>query len=840
MAGRNITGQEERETAVRRYAVATLAVVVAALVRAGLEPWLAGHSSVLVFTISVMLAARFGGVLAGVYATFLSALTAAYFFIPPFRSFFIKSPGDVSNVVLFLGVGAGISLFNGQLRRALRTSTEAMTRYQTLTEAVPHIVWTSTPDGGCSYLNPRWEQYTGVPAWRQLEWGWLDQVHPSDRAGVAAAWRSTTAAGADFHMEARLRRRDGVYRWFDVQAVPLRDDRGRILGWFGSNTDVHEARQATEALRLERERLERIIATAPAVICSFRLRPDGSACFPYASPSIRDLYCVEARELAKDAGPVFQGMPPEDAARVRADIAESGRTMTALRCMFRFRHPIRGEIWVEGHSQPTTLSDGSTEWYGFVSDVTERHRMEEQLREHTRRLEELARTLDLAHALVWNLDGTITYWSEGASLLYGWSGAEAVGRRSHDLLRTEFPTSIDEAQTTVLATGRWEGELRHYRRDGTLVVVASHWSLHCDESGQPRSVTEVNNDITQQKRVEAELRASEQRLELAHAAGGIATWDWDLQADVLHISGAYAPLYRLPARTSGPSSEEWLQLIHPGDQQRVAAELRRALMGIEPFDTEFRLSADGGAVRWIMGKGQVHRDASGNAVRMVGVNMDITERKAAAEQLRALSASLISAQEEERRRISRELHDDLTQRLCAMSIGLGRLAGRPVPATSEELRGLQERAVEAAELTRHIAHELHPAILDEFGIEKALRAHCEQVAEREEIAIVFSSAGLPPSLRRETASCLYAVAQESLVNVAKHAHARQVTVELTGMGQSIRLSVTDDGVGFSSGANPTLGLGIVNMRERVRSLAGRFLVESQPDGGTRIEAEVPL
>lgn len=826
-----------------QYAVAVLAVLGAVALRLALAPILISHAPLLLFTLSVMVAARFGGVAPGLVATGLSALIGSYFFIEPYYSFHMGNVADGTYLALFVVVGVGISLLNGQLLAALKLSAETGERYQTLSEAVPQLVWTARSDGGYDYLNARWVDYTGIAAAQQMGFAWLEQVHPADRRAVREKWQAAVNDGSDLEIEFRVRRHDGAYRWFDTRAVPLRDAGGRIVKWFGSSSDIDAAREAREALRRERERLDKIIATAPGAICSFRLRPDGTACFPYASPRITEIYGLDPQVLAADASPVFDLMPPEDARRVRESIAESARTMAPWRDQFRIRHAGRGEIWVEGHSQPEREPDGSVEWYGSIADITQRHSMEQALRDRRARLEELTLTLDLAQAMVWKPDGTITYWSQGAAAMYGWTAEEAVGRVSHELLKTVFPAPLETIQAALFSAGRWEGELRHHRRDGTPVAVASHWALHYDSGGQARSIVEVDSDISEQKRVERELRASEERLELAQEAAGIGAWDWDIAAREIHRFGAWKSLYGLTRTDLYPPLEEWVSLIHAEDRERVREELQGALDGLRPYDTEFRVVNPDGAVRWLMGKGKVYRDGGGRAVRMLGVNMDVTDRKTAAEQLRALSASLISAQEEERRRISREIHDDLTQRLGLMAIDLGRLAAdgaASLHARQEDLRILQERAVEAAELSRHIAHELHPSILDDLGIEMALRSYCEEFARREEIEVEFTSSHLPPAVKRETASCLYAVAREGLQNVSKHARATRVAVVLAGGEGAVRLTISDNGIGFAPEAGSAFGLGCVNMRERVRWVRGTFSLESRPGAGTRLAVEAPV
>ena len=241
---------------------------------------------------------------------------------------------------------------------------------------------------------------------------------------------------------------------------------------------------------------------------------------------------------------------------------------------------------------------------------------------------------------------------------------------------------------------------------------------------------------------------------------------------------------------------------------------------------------------------------SGTCTHLVGSVHDITERKRAEvmlrhkeQQLRLLAGSLFMSQEEERRRISREIHDDVTQRLAQLAMGLGAVAAevsRLSEPLKERLRGLQRGIVEAAEATRHMAYQLYPAALDDLGLAAALRAYCEDFG-RDGITVEFSSGDLPESVDREVGSCLYKVAQESLRNVAKHAKARRASVTLKGTGDRIILQIRDYGVGFPVEALAAVGgLGVVSMQERVRHVNGSFEIQSRPEQGTVITVEVPL
>jgi signal transduction histidine kinase len=213
------------------------------------------------------------------------------------------------------------------------------------------------------------------------------------------------------------------------------------------------------------------------------------------------------------------------------------------------------------------------------------------------------------------------------------------------------------------------------------------------------------------------------------------------------------------------------------------------------------------------------------------------------QQLRSLAGSLLSAQEEERRRISRELHDDLTQRLAGLAMELGTLAAE-FPRVSQRLKkrlgALQRGVLEAAETSRHMAYQLHPAELDDLGLATAVRVYCEDFG-RHGITVEFTSRNLPESVNREVASCLYRVAQESLRNIAKHANTRRASVTLEGKGDRILLQVLDNGVGFPvESLRAGGGLGVVSMQERVRHLNGSFAIQSGPEQGTVITVEVPL
>lgn len=225
---------------------------------------------------------------------------------------------------------------------------------------------------------------------------------------------------------------------------------------------------------------------------------------------------------------------------------------------------------------------------------------------------------------------------------------------------------------------------------------------------------------------------------------------------------------------------------------------------------------------------------------------DITERKRLEaalqqdhEQIRALASRLLTAQEEERRRVSREIHDDFCQELTALTFDLGEQLSVD-RTTRSRLEELQSRLSTLSAAARNLAHQLHPSTLEDLGLAASLRALCEEFSHRNGLAVQFKK-GAVPEMPIGVASCLYRIAQESLRNAIKHSEAKCVVVNLNSNARNIILSVRDDGAGFDLQSSKRKGgLGLTSMEERVRLVNGSLSIKSAPGRGTRITATVPL
>jgi signal transduction histidine kinase len=259
---------------------------------------------------------------------------------------------------------------------------------------------------------------------------------------------------------------------------------------------------------------------------------------------------------------------------------------------------------------------------------------------------------------------------------------------------------------------------------------------------------------------------------------------------------------------------------------------------------EYRFRRHDGKYRWIFDHGVPRFNADGSFAGYIGSCLDVTERKQAEESIFSINRKLIEAQEEERGRIARELHDDFNQRIALLAASLSNLKTALPPFAVELNRQLDELCNQATALgidIQAMSHRLHSSKLEYLGLKTAAAGLCREFSEQHAVNIDFDSDEIPKNLPKEVALCLFRVLQEALQNALKHSGSKQFQVTFASSRYGISLMVADSGIGFNpEQAISGRGVGLTNMRERLKLVNGEFEIESKSGMGTVVHARVPL
>jgi PAS domain S-box-containing protein len=387
----------------------------------------------------------------------------------------------------------------------------------------------------------------------------------------------------------------------------------------------------------------------------------------------------------------------------------------------------------------------------------------------------------------------------------------------------------------------------HFEANG---VLTGRW-LEVHAYPSPEGLTIYSRDVTDRKRAEEALRQSEER----HRFIGDLTSDYvyevhfhpDGRDEFVFASEGFTRLTGYNAADMGPLGG-WRALIHPEDLDWISRELPGTLAQGRQM-AEVRIRTKDGQTRWIRYSSKPIRDSEqGGVVRLLGAVQDITERKEAEERLREytrrlqhLSRHLLEVQEQERRHVARELHDEVGQVLTGLSFALDAARRLPAGAVAACLDEVQTLVGDLAAKVRDLSLRLRPSMLDDLGLLPALLWQFERFNAQTRVRVAFEHNGLDQRLPPEVETAAYRIVQEALTNVARHAGVCDCAVRIRLQEGALRLQVEDAGQGFDFESAHRRGEsgGLSGMRERAVLAGGWLRVESRPGGGTRVTAEMP-
>ena len=343
-------------------------------------------------------------------------------------------------------------------------------------------------------------------------------------------------------------------------------------------------------------------------------------------------------------------------------------------------------------------------------------------------------------------------------------------------------------------------------------------------------------------RAEAVLRESEERFRVMADTTPSLIWMCDEEGKITYLNDQ-----RVAFTGPGPDTgygNDWTAYVHSDDLKNVQEALAWALESRQRFSKEYRLRRYDGVYRWMFDIASPRVNGDGSFAGLIGSAIDITDQKLAQEALQTVGGRLLQAQDEERKRIARELHDDISQKLALLSMELAQAncsANGSVEATRERLNDIRQHCSDIAKDIQSLSHQLHYSKLDYLGLVGALKGFCREFAKQYDVSVDFKEEGVPRKLPTQVSLCLFRVTQEALHNAAKYSGAREFAVRLNATADEVQLVVSDAGAGFDvAEAMKNQGLGLVSMQERVHLVQGRFNIESRPGEGTKIVVTVPV
>jgi PAS domain S-box-containing protein len=609
----------------------------------------------------------------------------------------------------FLARGVPLKDSEGRIVRWYGSNTdiqdrkEAENRIRLVIDTAPAMLHSARPNGYVDFFNKRWLDYVGVSLEDISGWRWTNVMRPEDVEGVVGKWRSSVETGNPFEAEARLRRADGEYRLMLLRKVPLRDETGSIVKWYGSAFDIEDRKRAEDELRKQKEVFQKIFENIPVTI-SF-IGQGGH--IEMVNPEWERTLGWTLEEIRKQNLDLFAEFYPDPQYRqwILQLIATSTGDWTDRKVRVRDGRVIDLAVAVVHLSDGTSIAIGR--------EITERKRAEEALRTSERRQHKIAKQLEAERARLieaqavakvgsWEaeLPGLEITWSEQTHRIFETDPSHFHPRRPDfvEFIHPEDRAKVDAAFQSSLDKGAPSNvEYRIVMADGRLKVLEEQWRVFHDEQGRPIRLMGTCRDVTEHKRAEAELRESEARFRLVADSAPVMIWMSGTDKLCTYFNKPWLDFTgRSIDRELGNG---WAEGVHPEDLARCLDTYTQAFDRRQAFRMEYRLRRHDGEYRWVLDIGVPRFNQDGSFAGYIGSCIDLTEQKRAEEQLRQAQADLaritrMAAMGELAAAIAHEVNQPLGAVVTNGSASLRWLAGQP--PNLQEAREAIERTVREA------------------------------------------------------------------------------------------------------------------------------------------------
>jgi len=514
-------------------------------------------------------------------------------------------------------------------------------------DTIPTLAWSARPDGSADFFNQRWLDYTGLAAEQAVDWGWQIASHPDDLRRMMAGFDEALKLARRFEAEGRLRRSDGEFRWFLFRASPLRDESGKVVKWYGTNTDIEDRKRAEEALRSNEQNLRLIVDSIPGLVVT--TTPAGE--IELLNRQVLEYFGKTAEELSH--WKTSDAIHPDDIPGAVAALTRSIETGEAYEVEHRLRRADGVYRWF--HARGLALRDKEgriVRWYYLITDVDERKRAEEALKQSEVKLRLIVDSIP-AFVMIWTADHQLEfvnrrlleYTGKAAEELTRWPTSDLV----RELVHPDDVANLLAARQPTLETGQQQSlEYRVREADGAYRWFHGRRLPQRDAQGRIVRWFALLTDIEERKQAEDKLRRSEAYLANAQSLTRTGTWAiHPSDLELIYWSREYYRIYGLDPAKDRPSRSEVLERIHPDDRAKVECTLKEAILQKTGFDVQYRLILPDGTEKRIHSVARPMIDEAGNVVEMVGTSMDVTDEyearaalQTAFEQIKAEQAEL--------------------------------------------------------------------------------------------------------------------------------------------------------------------------------------------------------
>ena len=653
---------------------------------------------------------------------------------------------------------------------------------------------------------------------------------------------------------------------------------GNPIKLIGIIKDITEERALEKERVSLNEKLQLLTDNVPGMVYSFKITSDMQAALLDCNDYIYNIYEITKEEAIKDVNLLFNQTKPQYQKALFESIENSRKRLTLFEFECEIKTPSGKEKWTTCQAWPKQQNNGSVIWTGIILDTTEKNRIKEEKKiaeQEAQKLEqekdalgiELTQLIDTANAPIFGIDkaGNVNEWNQKAEEITGYSKKEVIGKTFVETYITkEYKAAVNDVLARAFQgeeTANYEVPI--YSKYGVRIIVLLNATTRRNTKGDVIGVVGVGQDITEINETKEELRSINRHFIQSQEASLTGSWEWDIHKNIIWWSDETYKIFEVNKAVFKKNYENYLDLLDKESQEKVNIQVKKILEDGQPYTHIIQLKRN--KQKFLEGKGYLIKDEQGNNQKLIGIVKDIsvehkleTQLKESQEKRQELYKKIIVTQEDERKRLARDVHDDLGQQLAYLKIKLELAKKETIKGLSEiddknikicgssscsnslqELNESIEQLQKTIQTTREIAKELRPPQLDLLELKDLIESHINQL-QAPNIKIKSEIKINENEISTAIKETVYNISKEGLANAIKHARPKTIKIVLKSNKNEISLEVIDDGRGFKHDDIIKPGsFGLIGIEEQLVPLNGAFTIKHHKQK-TILETRIPI